>query len=495
MDELLQPRRTHSESETDHDNSETGGKFQHVLAVVTNGLHLMKEHAVRRFYKLDNAISGHKHFHPVPFLVIAGVLATGLILGTMYTQAYAVTVDGSDWGIVSDTQVFDNVVADVERQVSDILGEEYQVPDDVSYSPVMVKRDTLTSSSLLEARLYSQVSAVTQTYVLTVNGDVIGIGDETDLQSLLDQVAAMYITDTTTEFSFLDDIEISYQTISADTESNLDNMLAVLTGYTEGEMTYTAVDGDTYSEIAQANGLSLSELYALNPDINQDILHTGDVLVVASAVPYLSVQTVDTITYTEDIAYSTEQVEDSSMYQGETKVLTEGVNGVAEVTANVTSLNGYEQSREITSTVTVTEPVTQVVAVGTKEKPTTAATGTFRWPTSGTISSKFGTRWGRAHTGIDIAAPYGTSIVASDGGTVTYAGYKGSYGNLVIIDHGNGYQTYYGHCSSILVSVGTKVAKGQTIAKVGATGNATGNHCHFEIRVNGTAVNPLNYLP
>ena len=99
------------------------------------------------------------------------------------------------------------------------------------------------------------------------------------------------------------------------------------------------------------------------------------------------------------------------------------------------------------------------------------------------------------HKGIDIAAPKGTPVYASDGGTVTYAGWMSGYGYLVRIDHGNGYVTYYGHNSSLLVSVGDHVYKGQQIARMGSTGNSTGNHCHFEVRYNGVAKNPLNYLP
>ena len=90
--------------------------------------------------------------------------------------------------------------------------------------------------------------------------------------------------------------------------------------------------------------------------------------------------------------------------------------------------------------------------------------------------------------------PYGTAIKAADGGTVTFAGRQGGYGNLVIITHDNGSQTYYAHNSSLVVSVGDKVYKGQTVAKAGSTGNSTGNHCHFEIRIGGKTVNPLNYL-
>ncbi len=118
-------------------------------------------------------------------------------------------------------------------------------------------------------------------------------------------------------------------------------------------------------------------------------------------------------------------------------------------------------------------------------------------PVSGTISSRFGSRSSvrsGAHTGLDIAAPYGTKIKAAASGTVVFAGNKGSLGNLVVISHGNGVQTYYGHCSSIDVSVGDKVSQGAVIARVGSTGNSTGNHLHLEIRVNGVARNPQNYL-
>lgn len=118
-------------------------------------------------------------------------------------------------------------------------------------------------------------------------------------------------------------------------------------------------------------------------------------------------------------------------------------------------------------------------------------------PVSGTITSRFGAGSSirrSSHTGLDIAAPKGTTIVAAASGTVTFSGYKGSYGNMIVISHGNGVQTYYGHCSQLFVSAGTKVSQGQKIAAVGSTGNSTGPHLHLEIRVNGVAYNPQNYL-
>ena len=118
-------------------------------------------------------------------------------------------------------------------------------------------------------------------------------------------------------------------------------------------------------------------------------------------------------------------------------------------------------------------------------------------PVSGIITSRFGNRESirsHGHTGLDIAAPAGTPIKAAADGTVIFAGYSGGYGYVVKMNNGNGVQTYYGHCSKLYVSTGEKVEAGEVIAAVGSTGNSTGNHLHFEVRVNGNEVNPQNYL-
>ncbi len=119
----------------------------------------------------------------------------------------------------------------------------------------------------------------------------------------------------------------------------------------------------------------------------------------------------------------------------------------------------------------------------------------FIKPVSGTISSRYGSRWGTTHGGIDIAAPYGTPIKAAADGVVSKAGWNnGGYGYLVVVSHGNGVETYYGHCSSIAVAAGQKVSAGQVLSYVGSTGDSSGNHLHFEVRVNGVRQNPQNYV-
>lgn len=118
----------------------------------------------------------------------------------------------------------------------------------------------------------------------------------------------------------------------------------------------------------------------------------------------------------------------------------------------------------------------------------------FIWPARGTLTSSFGPRWGRMHEGIDIAGASGSPIVAAASGTAIVAGWSGGYGNLVVVDHGNGMSTAYAHNSTIAIAVGQRVSQGSVIAGMGTTGNSTGVHSHFEIRVNGGAVNPMGYL-
>lgn len=130
---------------------------------------------------------------------------------------------------------------------------------------------------------------------------------------------------------------------------------------------------------------------------------------------------------------------------------------------------------------------------GSHSGATPSAAGLI-WPVSGVLTSTYGMRWGRMHEGIDIGAPSGTPIYAAAGGTVNYAGWEGGYGNLIVIDHGNGLATAYGHQSQLAVSSGQTVARGQVIGYVGSTGHSTGPHLHFEVRVNGSPTDPLAYL-
>ncbi len=188
---------------------------------------------------------------------------------------------------------------------------------------------------------------------------------------------------------------------------------------------------------------------------------------------------------------------DDSKPNNYSKVLTEGENGSQRALYRLVYVDGV-LADTVTKSVTVSkEAVAQVEAVGTQESY--VGNGDFIWPvpSSGLCTTLFEYRWGSFHTGIDIAGSgiYGADIVASDAGTVVFAGYNsGGYGNQVIIDHGNGYSTMYAHCAFLYVSVGEKVSKGTAVAGVGSTGFSTGDHLHFEIWENGTPIDPLNFM-
>jgi murein DD-endopeptidase MepM/ murein hydrolase activator NlpD len=153
-----------------------------------------------------------------------------------------------------------------------------------------------------------------------------------------------------------------------------------------------------------------------------------------------------------------------------------------------------EYLHEVAGILAANAQVTATIqSAGSSSYDSTPSASGLIWPVSGPVVSGFGMRWGRMHTGIDIGAGYGTPIVASASGTVIFAGWMGGYGNFVIVDHGGGLSTAYAHQSSIAIGGGT-VSQGQVIGYVGCTGHCFGPHLHFEVRVNGSAVDPLGYL-
>lgn len=476
-----------------------------LLMKLQAGADALRARAQRIQHWADTATAGGgRLISPIHFFAAAAVIGVAAVVGTVYTPSYVVELDGIALGTVRDPQVFEQVVDRVESRATSILGYDYTIDGDVSYSFALTERDALTATAEFETYLFDQIGEVMKSYVLTVDGQVIGAAqDRETLTSVLDQVKAAYVDENTISSEFTSAVYITHEYTSSDTNQDTASMLAALTANTNGQTTYEVQQGDTFMQIALDNGMTVSEMEALNPDVDINMIYIGQLLNVKEEIPFLSVKTVDNVTYTESIACPVTEVEDSTMYQGETKVLEEGVPGEQIVNANISYLNGVEQEREVLSTQVTREATNKVIAVGTKERPSWLPTGSFIWPVYGNITSYFGYRsiFGSYsyHGGIDIAASYGTSIAAADGGTVVFAGRATgsmwSYGNLVIVDHGNGKQTYYGHCSSVLVSAGDKVYQGQAIARVGSTGRSTGNHCHFEVKINGTSVNPLSYLP
>lgn len=271
----------------------------------------------------------------------------------------------------------------------------------------------------------------------------------------------------------------------------------VLIDYKEG------YDDETTTEFANdvvVKGGSFSE---------DEIMTVSDIM--AAAEGKFSIALSTDIVYTREIDYEIKTEYDDSQSSSYKKVKTEGEKGEEEVTIRTTFTDGMQTDAVEAETKVIKEAVDEVVVKGSKNgvveesssntvsSSNTSASGSFCWPVPYThsISSYYEWRWGRMHNGIDIASSgiSGQSIVASDSGTVVQAGDNGDgYGNCVIIDHGNGYQTLYGHCSSVAVSYGQYVSQGDTVGYVGSTGNSTGPHLHFEIIYNSNKLNPLKFV-
>ena len=406
-----------------------------------------------------------KRLHSLMFLGGSCALAGIILFCSFFTIGTTVSYDGQVLGRLASKSEAETVRKDLESITSRTLGETYTIDDSLlQYDSGWMLRQDIEDKAVYEDQLSDEIGLVTSAYCLYVNDVRIGATPyEGALEELLDQLQKAASDEDTISCEFAEDVEIRQEYVPTSEIMNLGYIAELLYSTKTAEVTYEVKKGDTWSQIAAKNDMSSAELLALNPGYN--------------------------ITDSADL------------YQGDYKVTSKGEYGKADVMAKATYVNGEETERTILSSVTLKEPVTEYQLRGTKARPTWMPTGSFRWPTSGRISSYFGGRKSPGgigstnHKGIDIAVPRGTPIYAADGGTVPYSGWMSGYGYLVQIDHGNGYVTRYGHNSSLTVSVGQHVYKGQQVARAGSTGNSTGNHCHFEVRYNGVAKNPLNYLP
>ena len=439
---------------------------------------------------------------PAPvFLAAAALITVPAVFFSLFTWGTTVLYDGQAVGTVATASAADTAVAEVEQEVSGVLGDSFTLDESlVSYSSGLVSRRSVVDTAAVESNLSDELNLTTYAYSLYVDGEYIGSNENKDaLEALLDQIKAPYLNENIQSIEFLEDIEIREGYVATEDLCNLGDIVLKLNSTKSGEVVYTVQAGDVWGRIANSYGMTTSELAELNPGFDVNKIQIGDEILISNAVPYLTVQVTQYEYYEAQIPYDIEYIDDASMWEGDTSVVSKGVYGTADTTALVTYINSEEIERTIVSQVTTSEPVSEVQKRGTMERPTWAPTGSFRWPTNGSLTSRYGSRYifggSDWHAGIDIANSVGTDIVAADGGIVTYAGWMSGYGYLVRIDHQNGYETYYGHNSKLLVSVGDKVFKGQHIAEMGATGRVTGPHCHFEVRYNGETKNPLNYLP
>ncbi|MDQ0193674.1 M23 family metallopeptidase [Paenibacillus wynnii] len=463
-------------------------------------------------------------------LATAGiVLITTFLVGAgkQYVGAntepyYRVLVQGQEIGTLSDKTTLDQLFAKKQQEYqakypgTEMILQTEGITTEVekAYKPEINNEATL-------AKLDGMLKAYAVGVQLMVDGKVVGVvKDQETATAVLNKVKQHYIPGQTAEVAgaklmktaastksvaiatpLSQKVEaaniredVSLLPIKADPNKILDLNEAVklLTEGVEAPLLYTVQEGDTISGIANRFEITQKEIFKNNPTVKELTLQIGDQLQLSVPQPAITVVTVEqvsekVITEPEVIVRKSDQ-----LAAGKSKVVRPGQTGVKEMQYRLTKENGLVVQEEWLGQTVVKASLPEVVYRGTKIVG--EGSGMFNWPVSGArISSSFGERWGRAHKGVDLVSGNRT-IMAADAGTVSFAGVQSGYGNVVIINHRNGYETYYGHLSKISVSQGQRLEQGAKIGVMGNTGRSTGTHLHFEIRKNGSAANPMKYL-
>lgn len=422
-----------------------------------------------------------------------------------YCTAYEYSYNGQKLGLVKEK----DDVLQITDLVQGALTEEKNMKividakDDITFHrKLALDESQIDNSEQVLKRLTYMGDLKVKAIGIYVDGKKIGaVQDRKTAEKALKDVADKYTKEgdniEVESVRFLEKVDIKTANTDLEDLHSEKEMVDLLCTSGEKETVHKVVAGDTLHSIAKKYDVWDDQLLADNKGINSKKLEVGSNIIVKQQAPVLTYEVVEKITYDKVIEHKVEEQKSADIYEGMTETQQAGSDGLSEITARVTLQNGKKVEEEDLVTTVKEEPVTEVVLVGTKERPPTVGSGKYIWPLkdSFTQSSGFGSRWGRQHKGIDLAVSVGTTVYAADGGTVVEAQYSGSYGNVVMIDHQNGQETRYAHNSKLLVKKGDKVYQGQPIAKSGNTGRSTGPHVHFEIRFNGEPRNPLNYLP
>ena len=343
-------------------------------------------------------------------------------------------------GFVQDADMLSGTVQELEASASAASGETYSLPFSLSTRSMRAPLCEFLDENALRTALTEQSGELDTLAVISIDGTRAGVcHNAEEAQTLLDRVKRLYTTQADSSADFVQQVHVD----SVVAESRL------------------AGEPQTVFE-------TLSDR--------------------------LDVRARRSVTYTETIPFGTVTRENDAEYQDYRETVRQGQTGEAVVTAEIQTLDGEENERTIVARTVLRSASDEIVEVGTKNIG--IGTGSFVHPVSGyTFTSAFKWRWGRLHSGVDLAVPEGTPVRASDNGKVILAENSGDgYGNYIILDHGNGFKTLYGHNSALCVSVGDIVSQGDLIAYSGNTGNSTGPHLHFEIHLDDEKVDPERFL-
>ncbi|MGQ9496996.1 MAG: peptidoglycan DD-metalloendopeptidase family protein [Desulfotomaculales bacterium] len=424
-------------------------------------------------------------------IVLVCLVTLALAVFAHRSAVWAVEVDGRCVAAVEDVAKAEAALAELDRT--------YTAGDIEWRHRVRVVRawgaGPVSDDTDLAERLARSLGLLVSGTALKIDGEEkLVFSSRTTAEMFLSYLTKSYLGEANAKAEFLEQVELADVTVPVTRITDIHTALQKVAGKKEATETYTVRPGDTSWDIAAAFGITPSELAAANPGIDLERLQIGQTLNISREKPLLTLVTTEEITRIETVPAPLQVRRDPNLYIGQQKVVQPGKSGRKEVTYLVTRHNGVEVARKELASKVIAEPVPRIVARGSRLMLASRFGGQLAWPAQGYVSSRFGMRWGGFHAGVDIAAGYGSPVGAAEAGRVVYAGWRGAYGRVVEISHGGGVTTVYAHLSRIVVSVGQEVNRGQVLGYVGTSGNATGPHVHFEVRVNGNPQDPLKYL-
>ncbi|WP_217267294.1 M23 family metallopeptidase [Thermanaeromonas sp. C210] len=416
-------------------------------------------------------------------------------------NAWAVVVEGERVAVAASREEAQQAVENLLAAMGKGGYEGVQLAETIEYLPVKVDRGAINTPEELERLLAGRISFKVPATALEIDGVSRALlRDEATAVALLERLKKEFVPGEgamVEEVKFKEKVSLVRQLAAPEDIASPDEVLALLKEGTEEVRQYTVQEGDCLWTIAQKFDLPVEKLQEANPQIQGERLDIGQVINLSARKPLLNVVVVYRQEVTESIPYPTEVKTTSQLWRGQERVKQAGVEGEKKVTYRVVAENGRVVGKEVLEAKVLKEPVTRIVERGTKVQVALAArggSGRLAWPVSGPISSPYGYRGGEFHSGLDIAASYGTAVGAAEDGVVTQVGYMGGYGRMVTIDHGGGLVTRYAHLSGYNVKTGQRVSRGQIVGYVGTSGRTTGPHLHLEVLVDGEFRNPYQYL-
>lgn len=422
------------------------------------------------------------------------VLAFALVFNINFSFAYNAFLGNTELGYVPNKAYVQQCVDSINNEFAQYVSGEDILSGEIIYVPAIVRRGGFTDATEVEENIKSTSDVMTLAYAVEVDGMAYAaLDNKKEAESILTKIAYSYKSNENTEVEFKEDVRVLYEYVPMSIVLSAEYAEQRLSGYKTVYNTVVPKGGIAVSDFATQNGLEVEYLKAFNPDLGE-YTDEAQEIVIPDRKPIITVVSYDTVSYDTELPYDEEVTEDATMYEGAEKVVQVGVEGVSTITERIERTNGTITNQSVVNSVVKSEPVTQMIAVGTKYRPAHIGTGTFLRPYYGMISSRFGSRRSGNHTGVDFCGNVGDPIIAADSGTVIFSGWSGGYGNIIKIDHNNGYITYYAHCSELYAQVGDVVQKGDTIAALGNTGNSTGPHVHFEIHNNDSVEDPMKYV-